>query len=330
MNKLVNATSAVAGIILLMLVCYFWFWLYQSPQFAFGVVKEVLPTRSEYSLVILQQYAESAVAIESSVVSQLTPGNWVLLHGAQQDTTQPILFGETVIQLPGVNISQLTTPIGIVEAISQHKLPAVALGLLLLFMAGRLLKVVYFVVLSTLLLFTLWHGLFVANTLGYIIVGPSEQAMFYLAVVLYAAMTAFSPVHNQQWPSRLIAALLALALGELILVYFGGYSSLSLLLFVIASAWLPMVFTAVFAAFLLANALSATLLGAYGALLLCLFISLSRLRFAVERHVVRHLPPNVSRNYVKLKRSLTPQMLKATTLSGKVSLVDALKNRGVL
>jgi hypothetical protein len=179
-------------------------------------------------------------------------------------------------------------------------------------------------------LFTLWHGLFVANTLGYLTVGPSEQAMFYLAVVLYAAMTAFSPVHNQQWPSRLIAALLALGLGELILVYFGGYSSLSLLLFVLASAWLPMVFTAVFAAFLLANALSASLLGAYGALLLCLFISLSRLRFAVERQVVRHLPPNVSRSYVKFKRSLTPQMLKATTLNGKVSLVDALKNRGVL
>jgi hypothetical protein len=330
MNKLTNATSALASLVLLGLVVYFWVWLYHAQSFAFGMVEEILPTRSEYSVVILKQYAEAAVALESSQLGQVAVGDWLLLRGEQLDTEQPILFGEHIAQLPGINISQLATPQYFLQSIAQHTVATVGFGLLLLFMAGRLLKVVYFVLLSSALAFTLWHGIFVVNAMGWLMIGASEQALLYLSVVLYSALTAFSAAPYQQWPSRIIAAILAYAIGEVVLRYFGVTAPVSLVIFVIASAWLPLLFTAVVAAFLLANALSASLLGAYLVMLLCLLISLSSLRFAVERRVVHHLPPQLCRRYVKLKRQLSPQLLKATALSGKVSLVDALKKRGVL
>lgn len=330
MNKLTNSTSALASLVLLALVVYFWVWLYHAQSFAFGMVDDMLPTRSDYSVVILKHYKDEAVAIETSELGEVKNGSWVLLRGEQWDTEQPILFAESFISLPAVTVSQLLSPQHLLQSISKHTLATVGFGLLLLFMAGRLLKVVYFALLSSALAFTLWHGVFVANAMGWLMIGTSEQVLLYVSVLLFSALTAFNTVPHQQWPSRIIAAILAYAVGEVVLRYFGVDTPMALVAFIVASAWLPVLFTAVLAAFLLANALSASLLGAYLVLLLCLLISLSRLRFAVERQVVRHLPPQLSRRYVKLKRQFSPKILKSTALNGKVSLVDALKKRGVL
>ncbi|HAS6307004.1 TPA: hypothetical protein I7213_09615 [Vibrio vulnificus] len=330
MNKLTNATSALASLVLLALVVYFWVWLYLAQSFAFGMVEEILPTRSEYSVVILKHYKDEAVAMETSQLGEVKTGSWVLLRGEQWNTEQPILFAESFISLPTVNVNHLLSPQHLLPSISTHTLATMGFGLLLLFLAGRLLKIVYFALLASTLAFTLWHGIFVANTMGWLMIGTSEQALLYVSVLLFSALTAFNTVPHQQWPSRVIAAILAYAVGEVVLRYFGVDAPMALVAFIAASAWLPVLFTAVFAAFLLANALSAPLLVSYMVMLLCLLISLSRLRFAVERQVVRHLSPQLSRRYVKLKRQLSPQLLKATALSGKVSLNDALKKRGVL
>ncbi len=330
MNKLSTVISIMASIILLALITSFWVWLYHTQSFAFGVVEEVLATQSEYSVIILKQYREVAVAIQTTQLNDVKPGVWLLLQGAQWHTEQPVLFAESILVLPSVNFNLLQAPKDLLLLLSEHTLATVGFGLLLLFMAGRLLKLVHFGLLSGLLALTLWHGVFVVNAMGWLTIGSSEQALMYVSVVLFAALSSFNTVSIQQWPSRIIATILAYALGEVILSYFGMTGSILLLVYVFASAWLPVLFTATLAAFLLANALSASLLGAYLVLSLCLLISLSQLRFAPPPHTPPPPPPSYSRHYIKLKRKLKPTILHTTSLNGKVSLVDALKKRGVL
>lgn len=330
MNKVANATSVAAMLVLMALVVYFWVWLYHAHTFKFGIVDEILPTNSEYSVVILKQYNEVVIASKTSQLKEVELGHWLLLRGGPWNTEHDIFLAESFIVLPALNFEQVLSPHYLLQSIAENTLVTVGFGIVLLLLAGQLLKMLYFSILSGALAFTLWHGVYVANALGWLMVGKPEQVLLYMSVVLFSALTAFNSVSHQQWPSRIIAALLAYLIGEDVLTYFGVMVPIMYVVFILFSAWLPLVLTATLAAYLLANALSASILGAYLVLLLCLLVSLSRFRFAVDRHVVRHLPPSLSMHYIKLKRQFKTHIHNSTPLSGKVSLIDVLKKRGVL
>lgn len=332
MSKLTTATLNLASLVLLALVIYFWFWLYQSQSFAFGLVTEIHPRHSDESVLILKHYKSTDVALKTSQLSEVKLGNWLLVYGKRWDT-EGVLSADSIHALPMLKLSLLRTPQylpgALLQTLTEHTFAALTVAVLLLLMAKRILQLVSFALICILLALTLWHGTFVAHALGWLTFGKFEHIFIHLATVLYSGSLVFYGRPRQLWPARLIAATLAYAVGEPLLQYFGITAAMVFIVFIVVSAWLPLLFTAVLAAFLLANALSAPLFPSYLLLSLCMLISFSQLRFAVERKVIQHLPPNVSRSYVKLKRQLSPQTPEMP-LSGKVSLIDALKTRGVL
>lgn len=306
---------SIAGLILcLMLIVSgysFMNWLQEQSSYSFGTVINSIPIKqSTNTIAQLQSPFKKDYVMNENNPSALSLGDWVFVYGERIGQEEPqILITMEQATLPVLGAILSTPANEWLSNLAGNKHLALIMAVILLIWSGKIFQWAYTIVISSAAYVTLWHALYFARWNNLL---NLSDVSFVVLIILFLA--AFVPLINKHKQFEITGSLFAagawLITSASIQLWMGWSDTWVLIMFLVALIS-PRIIAAIIAAYLLSKSLDASVLGGYGLIMLCAFITLSQW---------------INSKYVKVKvRALRSRFFKSSQkYKGRVTLAELL------